>query len=131
LGGFTTEMMLGIRGRDVAINDVESDWYIIRRRVLERDHYACQRCGISEKKCCRSLDVHHIIPVRKGGLDELNNLITTCPKCHPSEEAKSRPQIKMVERTFHIPEDIDKELKITAAKDGVRFSQIAESAIKD
>lgn len=27
-------------------------------------------------------DVHHILPVCKGGKNEMNNLITLCPNCH-------------------------------------------------
>lgn len=28
------------------------------------------------------LEVHHILPVSKGGGDEQKNLITLCKKCH-------------------------------------------------
>jgi len=39
--------------------------------------------------------------------------------------------LKIVARTFHISEDVDKALKIRAAKDGVRFSTVVESALKE
>jgi predicted restriction endonuclease len=109
---------------------MSDDWYSIRRQVFERDHYACKRCGKLEKECHRSLDVHHIIPAGKGGLDELGNLIALCPVCHPAEKSKSRPHIQMVERTFHIPIDIDDELRMMTVKDHLRFSEMATLAFK-
>ena len=36
----------------------------------------------------------------------------------------------IVARTFHISEDIDQRLKIRAAKDKLRFSQVVETALK-
>jgi hypothetical protein len=39
--------------------------------------------------------------------------------------------LRIVARTFHIPEDLDKALKIRAAKEGLRFSQVAELALKE
>jgi HNH endonuclease len=142
VGGFTTEMMNETRGKDVAMND----WHIMRQQVLERDNYTCQGCGISEKECHRSLDVHHKIPYNKGGLDVLDNLVTLCPKCHPTEESKSRTlydditvvvkrksRIRegFVERKFHIPKDIDDELRMEAIKTHVRFSDMAILAFRE
>ena len=49
----------------------------LRREVLERDGWRCQKCGSSQ-----SLDVHHM--KRRGALgdDAEANLITLCRKCH-------------------------------------------------
>jgi len=55
-----------------------TNWKQIRQQVLERDKYTCKECGNSLK----SLEVHHIIPLRQGSTDELDNLITVCSKCH-------------------------------------------------
>lgn len=41
-------------------------------------HLPCQICGWKEA----SRDIHHIIPVSKGGKNELNNLIVVCPNHH-------------------------------------------------
>jgi len=53
--------------------------------VLERDNYTCQVCGFQANSWqeAQNLDVHHIVPVSKGGecLDP-ENLITLCKKCH-------------------------------------------------
>jgi ferredoxin len=146
LCGATTEMTADTREIDVITNDIESDWFVIRRQVLEHDHYTCQGCGISEKECYRSLDVHHIIPYNKGGLDTLDNLMTLCPKCHPGEEAKSRRlygsitafmkrkgrnRDGFIQRVFNIPTALDDELRMEAVRTHVRFSDIAISAFRE
>lgn len=48
-----------------------------RRKILERDNFKCQNC-LSEDK----LEVHHIIPVSKGGTKKQDNLCTLCFDCH-------------------------------------------------
>ena len=59
-----------------------TNWQQIRQQVLERDNYICKECGQSLK----SLEVHHKLPKRKGGLDILDNLISLCRKCHKTIE---------------------------------------------
>lgn len=56
----------------------------IREQVLERDNYICQIC----LKTLNNLEVHHVIPKRKGGLDILDNLVSFCRKCHCILEPK-------------------------------------------
>lgn len=48
-----------------------------RENILERDNYMCQNC-LSED----NLEVHHIIPISKGGDKEDKNLCTLCFDCH-------------------------------------------------
>mgnify|MGYP002760721558 FL=1 len=57
-------------------------WAQIRKKALERDEYECQYCGVEEPVAM--LEVHHIIPVRLDGGDELENLVTLCQRCHNS-----------------------------------------------
>lgn len=47
-------------------------------KVLKRAATACKICGWNE---C-SLDIHHIVPISKGGFNNLENLIALCPCCH-------------------------------------------------
>ncbi|HET7345600.1 MAG TPA: HNH endonuclease [Nitrososphaeraceae archaeon] len=54
------------------------EYQVLRYQVLKRDNYTCQYC----KKHFETLDVHHIIPYRKGGPDTLDNLVSLCPTCH-------------------------------------------------
>ena len=48
-----------------------------KKIIWERDSFTCQVCG---KK--PAYQVHHIIPRRKGGSDDPDNLITLCGLCH-------------------------------------------------
>ena len=49
----------------------------LREKVLFRDSYRCQLCGINN-----TLDVHHIKPKGAGGGDSFKNLIVLCRSCH-------------------------------------------------
>ncbi len=62
-----------------------------RIQVLERDGFACQICSIKN-----NLEVHHIIPLRAGGSDGMENLLTLCKSCHVIEENKLRPPIQSI-----------------------------------
>jgi 5-methylcytosine-specific restriction protein A len=55
--------------------------------TLFRSNGICGRCmkpaPFKRKKDGRPyLEVHHLIPLSKGGSDELNNVIALCPNCH-------------------------------------------------
>lgn len=45
--------------------------------VFDRDGYACKHCGTRQ-----SLTVDHVIPVSRGGSDEMDNLQTLCGPCN-------------------------------------------------
>ena len=52
-----------------------------RHEVFKRDGYRCVECG-ARKEDGATLHVDHIIPVSKGGTDELDNLQTLCSDCN-------------------------------------------------
>lgn len=54
-------------------------WGMIRDEKL-RSSRVCERCGEG-----KSVEVHHIIPLKLGGSNELSNLRTLCTDCHASE----------------------------------------------
>lgn len=69
------------------------NWNRQSRLARKRDNYCCQMCGMKQSDHYRALDVHHITPFRcfnyvVGENDnylfanDLDNLITLCPKCH-------------------------------------------------
>lgn len=66
-----------------------SNWHSIRRKVIRRDDFECQKCGNGE-----NLHVHHIVPFRMYDSDveanRMENLITLCAPCHRAEDAKSK-----------------------------------------
>ena len=51
----------------------------IKIEVFKRDNYTCYECGAGREA---KLHVHHIIPVARGGTDEMSNLITLCDSCN-------------------------------------------------
>ena len=86
-------------------------WQTIRWECFERDKHTCQKCGVGPKKEMRdvvtnydnvtrkyqyeireisippNIEVHHIVPLSKGGNNQLENLITLCYDCHKKEHA--------------------------------------------
>jgi len=52
------------------------NWKQARVRCFERDNYKCRKCG------AKASDVHHIIPKKFRGTDDLSNLIAVCDSCH-------------------------------------------------
>lgn len=52
----------------------------IRHEVFKRDNYKCVECGATKEKRCLHID--HIIPISRGGTDELDNLQTLCDGCN-------------------------------------------------
>jgi 5-methylcytosine-specific restriction endonuclease McrA len=84
------------------------NWQRQRAKARKRDAYKCQKCGISEKKLRRRLDVHHVVPFRTFGYvvgendhykeaNRLMNLVSLCPTCHQrSEKGKLPVQQKLL-----------------------------------
>lgn len=56
----------------------------MRREVFKRDNYTCVECR-ARKSDGATLHIDHIIPVSKGGTDELDNLQTLCKDCNLSK----------------------------------------------
>lgn len=48
-----------------------------RDRVIKRDGRLCSKCGSTEK-----LSVDHVIPVTRGGTNDLGNLVILCKPCN-------------------------------------------------
>ena len=46
-----------------------------------RDKFTCQYCGRTPQNGAR-LQIDHILPRSKGGLDTKENLITSCQECN-------------------------------------------------
>lgn len=68
--------------------DVRDEWNAMRRAItpviFERDEYRCAYCGATEY-----LTVDHVIPLSRGGTNNLSNLKTCCGHCNSSKGAKS------------------------------------------
>lgn len=53
----------------------------LRHDVFKRDGYRCRECGASVEDGA-TLEIDHIIPVAKGGTNDINNLQTLCKECN-------------------------------------------------
>ncbi len=64
-------------------------WRRLREAVLLRDQYTCRGCG---RVCLPSeLACDHVVPVAKGGTDDMGNLQTLCDgpgSCHETKTIK-------------------------------------------
>jgi 5-methylcytosine-specific restriction endonuclease McrA len=60
----------------------------LRKRILERDGWRCQRCGAASQ-----LEVHHLQLRSRGGEDFEENLITLCNHCHSAVHAGGFPKV--------------------------------------
>ena len=54
-----------------------------RKVVFERNEYRCVSCGTH-----RNLSIDHIIPVARGGSDDVDNLQTMCVPCNTRKGVK-------------------------------------------
>ncbi len=57
-------------------------WKDQRLRVLKRDGYICQYCGAD------ATQVDHVIPRKRGGTHDLENLVACCAPCNSAKGAK-------------------------------------------
>jgi 5-methylcytosine-specific restriction endonuclease McrA len=51
-------------------------WWDIRKEVVARDGGKCRSCGSP------ATEVHHILPLSRGGTTTKSNLISLCHGCH-------------------------------------------------
>ena len=54
----------------------DSRWKKVRLRILQRDSYTCAYCGDSAN------EVDHIVPLKRGGSDDPENLVACCRTCN-------------------------------------------------
>lgn len=57
----------------------------LRFEVFKRDNFTCQYCGCKTPEVI--LELEHIIPLSKGGTDDLDNLTTSCFECNRGKGA--------------------------------------------
>ena len=58
----------------------------VKMRVVRRDNYTCQHCGVHLKD--HQVEFDHIIPVAKGGSSEEHNIRLICHDCNADKSDK-------------------------------------------
>ncbi len=56
----------------------------VRKYVFERDRYQCQSCG--KTKLETKLTIDHIIPLARGGQNDISNLQSLCRPCNQQKK---------------------------------------------
>ncbi|QDP58780.1 MAG: hypothetical protein GOVbin1573_67 [Prokaryotic dsDNA virus sp.] len=59
-------------------------WERIRREVIARDGEYCRYCW----QRCKDIHIDHLVPLSKGGTNNLENLVVACRPCNLSKGAK-------------------------------------------
>lgn len=62
--------------RETYSNGIKNDWWTISAQVRKRDNNRCFYCGAEAQ------EVHHLIPLSKGGTTTMTNLVCVCKACH-------------------------------------------------
>jgi len=55
------------------------NWNALRYNIFKEYGFKCAKC---QKYSKGDLQLHHIIPLSKGGTNDRGNLIPLCSKCH-------------------------------------------------
>ncbi|WP_330203089.1 HNH endonuclease [Cyanobacterium sp. Dongsha4] len=64
----------------------------VKKYIYERDKFQCQSCGKKENET--QLNIDHIIPLAKGGSNDLSNLQTLCYQCNQRKKANFDPRFR-------------------------------------
>ncbi|MBD2301685.1 HNH endonuclease [Nostoc sp. FACHB-87] len=59
----------------------------VRQYVFQRDKYQCQSCGKTDLET--NLTIDHIIPLARGGQNDISNLHTLCLTCNLKKSDKT------------------------------------------
>lgn len=69
----------------------------MRKAIYARDSGTCQFCGAYGEGV--ELTIDHLVPVAKGGLDDITNYVTACRDCNEKKADKSLDEFA---KTIHI-----------------------------
>ncbi|MEC4986672.1 MAG: HNH endonuclease [Oscillatoria sp. PMC 1068.18] len=65
---------------------------VVRKYVFERDNYCCKSC---QKKSYQTiLNIDHIVPLAKGGSNDISNLQTLCRSCNQKKKDYLDPRFQ-------------------------------------
>ena len=64
----------------------------VRKYVFERDRYCCKSCNCNHKQT--ELTIDHIIPLARGGSNDISNLQTLCRRCNIRKRDSLDPRFR-------------------------------------
>lgn len=114
----------------------QAEWDKLREIVLGRDQMKCVSCCSTNQ-----LEVHHVVPLSRGGTNRLSNLVTLCKPCHHAAHGHEReqgqshkfstnsdrwvptvPQMKAI--LDEVTQPLDRALLVTLAKTGMGVGEL-------
>lgn len=78
-----------------------------RFEVFKRDSFKCQYCGSSSPEV--ALQVDHIVPVAKGGTNDLLNLVTSCWECNSGKSDKKLDDNTEIEKQRRMLDELNEK----------------------
>lgn len=95
-------------------NKMKREWISkwLRFDILSRDWFSCVYCGAKAPEVL--LEIDHILPVSKGGKNDIANLCSACRPCNSGKRAKNIEDKKVWENITKAVEDMkekEKQLK--------------------
>lgn len=67
-----------------------------RKRLINKHGNVCQKCRYTG-----NIELHHIIPVSRGGSNKDDNLILLCEKCHAEIHGRTKKNYLDKNREFY------------------------------
>jgi len=92
---------VGKHGKSIWSHRKKSSGYIsgtIRYEVLKRARFRCELCGISAGE--KALEVDHIIPRNKGGIDDLSNFQALCYSCNAMKRDRDDTDFRGMAKSY-------------------------------
>lgn len=90
----------------------------VRRHVHDRDDHQCVYCGWAKGDEAEfgayigaKLSIDHVIPVTRGGNDDVDNLVTACSVCNMRKTNRTPEEAGMVAK--YVTEKCDKEVTLS------------------
>jgi 5-methylcytosine-specific restriction endonuclease McrA len=65
---------------------------LTRKNIIKRDSHRCQYCG----RAAAPMTVDHVIPKKRGGKDEWENLVCACTNCNNKKGDRTPEQAGMI-----------------------------------
>ena len=121
---FPNESFLHCPNCGTLLNEREGRQHIpghLRHKVFQRDGYRCVECGATSKET--TLEIDHIIPVSRGGTNDIDNLQTLCKECNRAKSNTfwgnpidiKKNELELLEKTL-IKLKKDLELEVSGDK---------------
>ena len=75
---------------------------LTRQNLFLRDHYQCQYCG--KRPAVTELNLDHVMPRARGGIDSWENLVVSCRPCNLKKGKRTPREAGMtLLRAPHVP----------------------------